>query len=261
MSCIRGHSITFAASMKRRRSGRRSWRSPVIPTCRAFRIASLTCNARSRTFSATRASWRGTGPRSSIGIAGKARGDSVSQQFGSAFVPHDLAAPIAGAAQGPLAGLTGAVKDMYDIAGTRTGGGSPDWLDAHPPASAHAAAVRRLLEGGATVIGKTVCDEFFFSVTGANAHYGTPVNPRAPGRLPGGSSAGSAAATAAGACDFAIGSDTGGSVRIPAALCGVYGIRPTHGRVDMSGAMPMAPTFDTAGWFAPGPGLLRNIGG
>ena len=180
---------------------------------------------------------------------------------GSAFVPHDIARPIKGAAAGALAGLTVAVKDMYDIAGERTGGGNPRWLDAHPPAEKNAVVVQRLLAAGASVIGKTVCDEFFFSVTGANAHYGTPVNPRAPGRLPGGSSAGSAAATAAGACDFAIGSDTGGSVRIPAALCGLYGIRPTHGRVDMSGAMPMAPTFDVAGWFAPGPGLLRNIGG
>jgi len=134
----------------------------------------------------------------------------MSHRFRSAFVPHDLPAPIAGAPQGPLAGLTVAVKDMYDIAGTRTGGGSPDWLAAHPPAAAHAAAVRRLLERGAMVIGKTVCDEFFFSVTGANAHYGTPVNPRAPDRLPGGSSSGSAASTAAGACDFALGSDTGG---------------------------------------------------
>jgi amidase len=162
---------------------------------------------------------------------------------------------------GPLAGLTVAVKDMYDIAGERTGGGSPQWLAAHPPATKNASAVQRLLDAGATVIGKTICDEFFFSVTGANAHYGTPVNPRAPGRLPGGSSAGSAAATAAGACDFALGSDTGGSIRIPAALCGIYGIRPTHGRIDMSGAMPMAPSFDVAGWFACGPGLLRNVGG
>jgi amidase len=179
---------------------------------------------------------------------------------GSAFVPHDIAHPIHGATAGPLAGLTVAVKDMYDLAGERTGGGNPRWLETHPPAGKNAEAVQRLLDAGASVIGKTVCDEFFFSVTGANAHYGTPVNPRAPGRLPGGSSAGSAAATAAGACDFAIGSDTGGSIRIPAALCGIYGIRPTHGRVDMSGAMPMAPTFDVAGWFAPGPGLLRNIG-
>src|SRR5262249_11546331 len=116
------------------------------------------------------------------------------------------------------------------IGSTRTGGGSPDWLNAHPPATSHAAVIRRLLKRGATVIGKTVCDEFFFSVTGVNAHYGTPINPRAPGRLPGGSSSGSAAATAAGACDFALGSDTGGSVRVPAAFCGLYGIRPTHGR-------------------------------
>jgi amidase len=110
------------------------------------------------------------------------------------------------------------------------------------------------------VIGKTVCDEFFFSVTGANAHYGTPINPRAPGRLPGGSSSGSAAAAAAGACDFALGSDTGGSVRVPAAFCGLYGIRPAHGRIDMTGAMPMAPSFDVPGWFASGPGVLRRVG-
>jgi amidase len=184
----------------------------------------------------------------------------ASQHFRSAFVPHDLPEPLAGAAQGPLAGLTAAVKDMYDIAETRTGGGNPDWLAAHRPALADAAAIRKLLAGGATIIGKTVCDEFFFSVTGANAHYGTPVNPRAPGRLPGGSSSGSAAATAAGACDFALGSDTGGSVRIPAAFCGVYGIRPTHGRVDMTGVMAMAPSFDVPGWFASGPGVFRRVG-
>ncbi len=178
----------------------------------------------------------------------------------SAFVPHDLQAPIAGAATGPLAGLTCAVKDMYDIAGYRTGGGSPDWLAAASEANSSAAAVRRVLDAGATLIGKTICDEFFFSVTGANAHYGTPVNPRAPGRLPGGSSSGSAAATAAGACDFALGSDTGGSVRVPASFCGVYGIRPTHGRVHLSGAMAMAPSFDVAGWLANAPGVFRRVG-
>jgi amidase len=178
----------------------------------------------------------------------------------SAFVPHDLEAPISGAGTGPLAGLTCAVKDMYDIAGYRTGGGSPDWLAAATQATSSAAAVRRILDAGAAIIGKTICDEFFFSVTGANAHYGTPVNPRAPGRLPGGSSSGSAAATAAGACDFALGSDTGGSVRVPASFCGVYGIRPTHGRVHLSGAMAMAPSFDVAGWFANGPGVFRRVG-
>src|SRR5204863_1685291 len=150
--------------------------------------------------------------------------------------------------------------DMYDIAGMCTGGGNPDWLAAHRPPLADAAAIRKLLVAGATIIGKTVCDEFFFSVTGANAHYGTPVNPRAPGRLPGGSSSGSAAATAAGACDFALGSDTGGSVRVPASFCGVYGIRPTHGRVHLSRAMAMAPSFDVAGWLANGPGVFRRLG-
>ena len=178
----------------------------------------------------------------------------------SFFVPHDLATPVAGAREGPLAGLTVAVKDMYDIAGARTGGGSPDWLAAQTPARAHAGTVKRLLDAGATVIGKTVCDELFYSVTGANAHYGTPTNVRAPGRLPGGSSAGSAAATAAGACDIGLGSDTGGSVRIPAAFCGVYGIRPTLGRIDLSGAMAMAPSFDAPGWFAGGPGVFRRAG-
>jgi amidase len=176
------------------------------------------------------------------------------------FVPHDLKAPLSAAGKGALAGLSVAVKDMYDIAGERTGGGSPDWLAHQRPASKNAGAVQRLLDGGATVIGKTVCDEFFYSVAGTNAHYGTPVNVRAPGRLPGGSSSGSAAAAAAGACDFALGSDTGGSVRVPASFCGLYGVRPTLDRVDLTGAMAMAPSFDVAGWFAQGPGVFRRIG-
>jgi amidase len=128
-----------------------------------------------------------------------------SYQYRTAFVPHDLSEPVVGAPTGPLAGLTAAVKDMYDIAGYRTGNGNPTWLASHPAAVKNAGVVQRILGAGAKVIGKTVCDEFFFSVTGANAHYGTPVNPRALGRLPGGSSSGSASAVAAGACDFALG--------------------------------------------------------
>src|SRR5262245_33048348 len=178
----------------------------------------------------------------------------------SFFVPHDLEAPVLGAASGPLAGLTAVIKDMYDIAGTRTGGGNPQWLAAQRPASRHAAAIERILAAGATITGKAICDEFFYSVAGANAHYGTPANLRAPGRLPGGSSSGSAAACGANACDFALGSDTGGSVRIPAAFNGLYGLRPTHGRVDLTGAMAMAPSFDVAGWFANGPGVFRRVG-
>ena len=180
---------------------------------------------------------------------------------GAFFVPHDIEAPIRGNGAGPLAGLTAAVKDMYDIAGTRTGAGSPTWLSVHKPAPRHASAVKKILAAGATITGKTICEELLFSVTGINAHYGTPANVRAPGRMPGGSSSGSAAATAAGACDFALGSDTAGSVRIPASFCGLYGIRPTHGRVDLSGAVAMAPSFDVAGWFAATPGVFRRVGG
>ena len=176
------------------------------------------------------------------------------------FVPHDLKAPLQGAASGPLAGLSVAVKDMYAIAGECTGAGNPDWLSNQLPASAHATAVEKLLAAGATVIGKTICDEFFYSVAGMNAHYGTPANVRAPGRIPGGSSSGSAAAAAAGVCDFALGSDTGGSVRIPASLCGLYGIRTTLGRVDTKGAMDMSPSFDTIGWLAATAGVFRRVG-
>ncbi|HEY2595947.1 MAG TPA: amidase family protein, partial [Chloroflexota bacterium] len=177
------------------------------------------------------------------------------------FVANDLPGPMRVAvAGGRLAGLTVAVKDCYDIAGQRTGIGSPEWLDDQAPAAVTADAVRRVLEAGATVIGKTVCDEFMYSVTGANAHYGTPINPRSVDRLPGGSSSGSASAVAGGACDLALGTDTGGSIRIPAALCGLYGLRTSHGRVVMTGIQPMAPSFDSAGWLAGGPGVLRAAG-
>ena len=176
-----------------------------------------------------------------------------------AFVPHSPP-PMNGSGEGPLAGLTFAVKDLYDIAGHVTGGGSPDWLRTHGPATHTAPVVAKLLDAGANMIGKTVCDELFYSITGANAHYGTPRNSRAPERMPGGSSSGSAVAVAAGLCDFALGSDTGGSVRMPASFCGLYGLRPTHGRVDLTHGMAMAPSFDTGGWFARGAALYRVIG-
>jgi len=181
-------------------------------------------------------------------------------RYRSAFVPHDLRQPLRGADHGPLAGLTIAVKDMYDIVGERTGGGNPSWLAMQKPATRHAGVVQKLLDAGGTIIGKTVCDELFFSVMGVNAHYGMPVNPRAPGRIPGGSSSGSASATASGACDLALGSDTGGSVRIPASFCGLYGLRPTWGRIDASGMMLLAPSFDVAGWFAASPGVFHKGG-
>ena len=184
----------------------------------------------------------------------------ITARIRTAFVPHDLKKPVKGADSGPLAGLTIAIKDMYDIAGERTGGGNPDWLAAQKPATANASVVQKLLDAGGTITGKTICDEFFYSIAGVNAHYGTPNNPRAPGRLPGGSSSGSASAAASGACDIAIGSDTGGSVRVPASFCGLYGIRTTHGRVDLGGAMHMAASFDACGWFSSAPGTFRKVG-
>ena len=184
----------------------------------------------------------------------------MEELYRSAFVPHDLKAPVVGASSGPLAGLTCVVKDMYDIAGYVAGCGNPEWLTSHQPAARHCPPVQKILDAGATITGKTVCDEFFYSVTGANAHYGTPVNVRAPGRLPGGSSAGSAAACGAGLCDFALGSDTGGSVRIPASFNGIYGLRPTHERIAHQGVADMAPSFDVPGWFAATPGVFRKVG-
>ena len=117
-----------------------------------------------------------------------------------------------------------------------------------------------LLSAGASVAGKTHCDELCFSLNGVNKYYGTPVNVNAPGCIPGGSSSGSAAAVAGGLVDFALGSDTGGSIRVPASYCGILGIRPSHGAVSLDGALPFAPSFDTAGWFANSPSLMRDIG-
>lgn len=100
------------------------------------------------------------------------------------------------------------------------------------------------------MLGKTYTDELAYSLSGENIHYGTPINPIDPTRIPGGSSNGSAAAVAGGLVDFALGTDCGGSVRLPASYCGIFGIRPTHRRVSLEGAIPFAPSFDVAGWFA-----------
>ena len=167
----------------------------------------------------------------------------------SPFVPSPPLR-IAGAPNGPLAGLTFAAKDLFDVAGHPTGGGNPDWARQHPIPARHAWAVQRLLDAGATLIGKTITDEVSLGILGENPFDGTPLNPKAPDRVPGGSSSGSASAVAQGLCDTALGTDTGGSVRVPASFCGLYGIRPTHGRLDLTGMMAQAPSSDTTGWFA-----------
>ena len=167
---------------------------------------------------------------------------------------------VAGAAAGPLAGLSFAVKDLIDVAGQPTGGGNPDWGPAHPTPTRHAWVVQTLLDAGASVIGKTITDEVSLGILGENAHDGTPLNPAAPDRVPGGSSSGSASAVASGACDFALGTDTGGSVRVPASFCGLYGIRPTHGRIDFSGIAAQSPSADTCGWFARDAATFARVG-
>ncbi len=185
---------------------------------------------------------------------------SLAEQVrASAFVAHG-AMTIAGAAEGPLAGLTFAAKDLFDVAGTRSGWGNPDRLAEAPVARATASALLPALAAGATLIGKTHTDELASGMFGENPHYGPPINPRAPDRVPGGSSSGSAAAVAAGLCDFAFGTDTGGSVRVPASFCGLHGIRTTHGRISTAGVMPMAPSFDTVGWLCRDAALPLRIG-
>ena len=176
-----------------------------------------------------------------------------------AFVPGPrLERPPLGT--GRLSGLTFAVKDLFDIAGSVTTYGNPDWASTHPPATATAPVVTTLLQAGARLLGKTKTMERAYGLSGENVWQGTPTNPRAPDRFPGGSSCGSAAAVAAGLVDFALGSDTGGSVRIPASYCGLFGIRPTFGAITLAGARPLAPSFDTCGWFARSGAVLAGVG-
>lgn len=176
-----------------------------------------------------------------------------------AFVPGPLL-QVPPTAAGPLDGLTFAVKDLIDVAGTTTGGGNPDWLRTHQPAERSAPVVERLLSAGASLRGKTITDELAFSLEGVNEHYGSPLNPACPDRIPGGSSSGSASAVAAGLVDFALGTDTGGSVRVPASFCGIYGMRPTHDALSLDGVLPFAPSYDTVGWFARDVETLARVG-
>lgn len=161
---------------------------------------------------------------------------------------------------GRLNGLSFAVKDAIDVQGFVTGAGNPDWLRTHHAANRTAVSIDQLLQHGARLVGKTHTDELMFSLNGENAHYGTPVNPRDSSRIPGGSSSGSAVAVAAGLVDFALGTDTAGSVRIPASYCGVYGFRPTHGAVSTEGVIPLANSFDTVAWMANHTGVLLDVG-
>lgn len=163
-----------------------------------------------------------------------------------------------GAADGPLAGLTFGAKDVFDVEGHLTGCGNPEWARTHSIAQKDAPAVAALLDAGAALAGKTHTDELAYSLMGVNAQYGTPLNTADPRRVPGGSSSGSVAAVAAGLVDIGLGSDTGGSVRLPASFCGVWGLRSTFGRISLAGAMPFTHSFDTVGWFASNGDLMAR---
>lgn len=176
-----------------------------------------------------------------------------------AFMPYPPVS-VPNAEEGPLSGLTFAAKDLFDVAGYPTGCGSPHMLAMSGIKTRTAPTVRKLLDAGARLVGKTITDELAFSMSGKNAHFGTPVNGGAPERIPGGSSSGSAAAVSNGLCDFALGTDTGGSVRAPASHCGLFGIRPTHGRVSLELCHDLAPSFDTCGYFTRDAATFVRVG-
>jgi amidase len=183
----------------------------------------------------------------------------ASSSPSGAFVPgpHALREPTG---TGVLDGLRVAVKDLIDVGGTPTSCGNPDWAASHAVPARDAPCVAMLRATGARIVGKTITDELAFSLEGENAFHGTPRNPAAPDRLPGGSSSGSAVAVAGGEADLALGTDTGGSVRVPASFCGVHAMRPTHGRISLTGVLPFAESYDTVGWFARDATLLRTAG-
>ncbi|MFY3383519.1 amidase [Paracidovorax sp. MALMAid1276] len=175
-----------------------------------------------------------------------------------AWVPHGHFT-LNGAPQGPLTGLRFAAKDVFDVAGHPTGAGNPAWLASHPVPTRHSALVQQVLDAGATLCGKVITDELAYSIHGHNLHYGMPLNSAAPERIPGGSSSGSVAAVAARLVDFALGTDTGGSTRVPASYCGVWGLRTTHGLLPREGLVPLHPSFDTATWLAHDPAVFERV--
>jgi len=175
------------------------------------------------------------------------------------FMPYPNAS-VENAEVGPLSLLSFAVKDLFDVAGYPTSAGQPLWLAQSGIKTTTAPVVRSLLNAGAKFSGKTVTDELAFSINGRNAHFGDPINGADPNRICGGSSSGSAAVVSHGLVDFALGTDTGGSIRVPASHCGLWGIRPTHGRVSLIATHDLAPSLDTCGWLAKNPNIFLQVG-
>jgi amidase len=186
---------------------------------------------------------------------------SIWREHGTPLLPPLHGAGCGSAGHGGLLdGRTVAVKDLFAVTGFPVGAGNPAWLAQARPEPADAWAVRALRAAGAAVAGLAQTDELAFSLSGANAHYGTPPNPAAPGLVTGGSSSGPASAVATGQADIGLGTDTAGSIRVPASVCGLFGLRPTHGAVPDDGVLHLAPSFDTVGWLTADPALLAAAG-
>ncbi len=166
-----------------------------------------------------------------------------------------------GSGDGPLVGETVAVKDLFALEGHAIGAGNPTWLAGAGLERTTASAVQHLLDEGASVTGIAQTDEFAYSIAGQNAHYGTPPNPSVVGGLPGGSSSGPASAVALGQASIGLGTDTGGSIRVPASYQGLWGLRTTHGAVPMDGLLPLSPSFDTVGWLTRTSAALKGAAG
>ncbi len=164
------------------------------------------------------------------------------------------------ATDGPLGGHSVAVKDLYAVAGHRVGAGNPAWLEQAAIEPRSAGAVQALLDAGASVRGIARTDEFAYSLAGTNPHSGTPPNPRAPHRVSGGSTSGSASAVSLGHATIGLGTDTGGSIRVPASYQGLFGIRTTHDAVPRDGLLALAPSFDTVGWLTRDAATLAAVG-
>lgn len=160
---------------------------------------------------------------------------------------------------GPLTRTIFAAKDLFDVAGLPTTAGNPNFAERWGLPTQDAWAIAALKKAGAKLVAKTHTHELAYGMTGINPHFGTPQNPKVVGAIPGGSSSGSAVAVAAGLVSVALGSDTGGSVRIPASLCGTYAYRPTHGLIPASGVVPLAPSYDTVGLLAAEPGVMERF--
>lgn len=199
----------------------------------------------------------------------KRTGDAIDRAEANCFVDNPregevLNDAVVSRSDGALRGLRVAVKDNVRVGGLRAGAGNPTYLETigRVVATEHAPCVAKVLDAGALFVGKTHMDELAWSLQGENFHYGTPRNGRGKGsgKIPGGSSSGSAAAVSCGLADIAIGTDTIGSVRLPASFCGLYGARPTHGRVDAEGVVPLSHSFDTVGWFAKDAKTLSVMG-